>query len=88
MRSDEAQDAQTKLLLYTQTDIQRAESDEQILAFMDFWTKVWRGVGRRVTKIYRTTDRIILSRLVALVETWWVDLLHVFSKYECISGTI
>jgi transposase len=35
-----AQDAQTKLLLYTQADIQRAESDEQSLAFMDFWAQV------------------------------------------------
>jgi transposase len=39
-----AQDAQSKLLLYSQADIQRAESDDQILAFMDFWSKVWRGV--------------------------------------------
>ena len=39
-----AQDAQTKLLLYTQADIQRADTDKQILAFMDFWRKVWRGV--------------------------------------------
>ena len=38
-----AQDAKTKLLLYTPADIQRAETDDQILTFMDFWPKVWRG---------------------------------------------
>jgi len=55
-----AQDAQTKLLLYTQADIQRAETDDQILAFMDYWSKVWRGV--------KPTLRRRGSRLVESVQ--------------------
>jgi transposase len=58
-----AQDAQTKLLLYTQADIQRAESDEQILAFMDFWTKVWRGVRPTLVFDSRFTTYANLSKL-------------------------
>jgi hypothetical protein len=58
-----AQDAQTKLLLYTQADIQRTESDEQILAFMDFWTKVWRGVRPTLVFDSRFTTYANLSKL-------------------------
>jgi len=58
-----AQDAQTKLLLYSQADIQRAESDEQILTFMDFWTKVWRGVGPTLVFDSRFTTYANLSKL-------------------------
>ncbi|MCP3886414.1 MAG: transposase, partial [Propionibacteriaceae bacterium] len=58
-----AQDAQTKLLLYTRADIQRAESDEQILAFMDFWTKVWRGVKPTLVFDSRFTTYANLSKL-------------------------
>jgi hypothetical protein len=58
-----AQDAQTKLLLYTQADIQRAESDEQILAFLDFWTKVWRGVRPTLVFDSRFTTYANLSKL-------------------------
>ncbi len=39
-----AQDAQTKLLLYTAADIQREEADDQVLAFLSFWKRVRRGV--------------------------------------------
>jgi len=39
-----AQDAQTKLILYTAADIQREEADEQVLAFLSFWRRVRRGV--------------------------------------------
>lgn len=39
-----AQDAQTKLLLYTASDIQREEADDQVLAFLSFWRKVRRGI--------------------------------------------
>ena len=39
-----AQDAQTKLLLYTAADIQRGEADDQVLAFLSFWKRVRRGV--------------------------------------------
>jgi len=58
-----AQDAQTKLVLYTQADIQRAESDRQILAFMEFWTKVWRGVSPTLVFDSRSTTYANLSKL-------------------------
>lgn len=39
-----AQDATTKLLLYSATDIKRDEADEQVLSFLSFWKGVQRGV--------------------------------------------
>ena len=39
-----AQDAQSKLMLYTAADIQREEADDQVLAFLSFWKRVRRGV--------------------------------------------
>jgi len=58
-----AQDAQTKLLLYTQADIQRAESDEQVLEFLNFWTKMWRGVSPTLIFDSRFTTYANLSQL-------------------------
>jgi transposase len=58
-----AQDAQTKLLLYTQADIQRAESDEQILQFVNFWTKMQRGVTPALIFDSRFTTYANLSKL-------------------------
>ena len=39
-----AQDASSKLILYTAADIQRDESDDQILAFLSFWKSIQRGI--------------------------------------------
>ncbi len=39
-----AQDAESKLILYTDADIKKAEADDQVLAFLSFWKKVRRGV--------------------------------------------
>ncbi len=39
-----AQDATSKLILYTAADIQREEADDQIVSFLAFWKKVQRGV--------------------------------------------
>lgn len=39
-----AQDAQSKLLLYTAADIQKEEADDQVLTFLSFWKRVRRGV--------------------------------------------
>lgn len=58
-----AQDANTKLLLYTQADIQRAEADDQILTFIDFWPKVWRGVAPTLVFDSRFTTYENLSKL-------------------------
>jgi len=39
-----AQDAETKLMLYTAADIQREEADDQVLQFISFWKKVHKGL--------------------------------------------
>ncbi|MBW1821977.1 MAG: transposase [Deltaproteobacteria bacterium] len=39
-----AQDAASKLILYTAADIRKNESDEQVLRFLSFWKKITRGV--------------------------------------------
>jgi transposase len=39
-----AQDAASKLVLYTAADIKREESDDQVMGFLSFWKKVQRGV--------------------------------------------
>ena len=39
-----AQDAESKLILYTGADIKREESDDQVSSFLSFWKKIRRGV--------------------------------------------
>ncbi|SPD75303.1 conserved hypothetical protein [uncultured Desulfobacterium sp.] len=39
-----AQDAETKLMLYTAADIKRSEADDQVLSFLSFWRKIHRGI--------------------------------------------
>ena len=39
-----AQDAMSKLILYTAADIQKIESDDQVLAFLSFWRGIQRGI--------------------------------------------
>ena len=39
-----AQDADSKLMLYTASDIRRDEADDQVLSFLSFWKGVQRGV--------------------------------------------
>ena len=58
-----AQDAHSKLLLYTRADIQRAESDDQVLQFVDFWTKMRRGVTPTLIFDSRFTTYANLSKL-------------------------
>ena len=38
------QDATSKLILYTSADIQRTESNDQVMNFLSFWEKVHRGI--------------------------------------------
>ncbi len=40
-----AQDAESKLILYTAADIQRQEADSQVLEFLPFWQKISRGIS-------------------------------------------
>jgi hypothetical protein len=58
-----AQDADTKLLLYTAADIRRSEADDQVLAFVEFWKKVWRGNFPKLVFDSRFTSYKQLSQL-------------------------
>jgi transposase len=39
-----AQDAMSKLILYTAADIQKNEADDQVLNFLSFWKNIQRGI--------------------------------------------
>ena len=58
-----AQDAETKLMLYTAADIKRSESADQVHAFMRFWKKVNRGVKPTLVFDSKFTEYAELSRL-------------------------
>lgn len=58
-----AQDAETKLMLYTAADILRAEADGQVLEFLSFWKKVHRGVKPTLVFDSKFTSYAHLSQL-------------------------
>jgi len=60
-----AQDADSKLMLYSAADIQRSEADDQVLAFLSFWQKVRRGVSPTLVFDSKLTTYSNLSRLNA-----------------------
>jgi transposase len=60
-----AQDAGSKLMLYTAADIKRDESDDQVLAFLSFWKSVQRGVKPTLVFDSRFTTYPKLSQLNA-----------------------
>jgi transposase len=60
-----AQDAASKLLLYTAADIKRDEADDQVLDFLSFWTRVHRGVKPVLVFDSRFTTYERLSQLDA-----------------------
>ncbi len=60
-----AQDAHSKLVLYTDADIRRAEADDQATAFLDFWRGVRRGVAPMLVFDSRFTTYQRLSELNA-----------------------
>jgi transposase len=60
-----AQDAQSKLMLYTAADIRRAETDDQVLEFLKFWRKVRRGISPVLVFDSRFTTYAHLSQLEA-----------------------
>jgi hypothetical protein len=39
-----AQDSESKLILYTNADIRRSESDDQVIQFLSFYNTIYRGV--------------------------------------------
>lgn len=58
-----AQDAESKLVLYTAADIQRAEADDQVLSFLAFWKNVYRGVKPTLVFDSKFTGYSQLSKL-------------------------
>jgi transposase len=60
-----AQDAQSKLMLYTAADLRRAETDDQVIEFLAFWRKVRRGVKPVLVFDSRFTTYSRLSELNA-----------------------
>jgi hypothetical protein len=63
-----AQDAQSKLMLYTAADIRRVETDDQVMQFLKFWRKVRRGVSPVLVFDSRFTTYDHLSQLEAAPE--------------------
>jgi hypothetical protein len=60
-----AQDAESKLILYTAAGIKREESDDQVLAFLSFWKKIRRGVNPTLVFDSKFTTYPKLSHLNA-----------------------
>ena len=58
-----AQDADSKLMLYTASDIHRDEADDQVLSFLSFWKGVRRGVKPTLVFDSRFTTYSRLSEL-------------------------
>lgn len=58
-----AQDAATKLMLYTAADLHRDEADDQVLSFLSFWSGVQRGVSPTLVFDSRLTSYAKLSAL-------------------------
>lgn len=58
-----AQDANSKLILYTAADIQRAEANDQVMAYLSFWDKVRRGIKPTLIFDARFTTYHHLSEL-------------------------
>jgi len=60
-----AQDGESKLILYTDADIRRSESDEQVLEFLSFWKSIRRGVKPTLVFDSKFTSYTKLSELDA-----------------------
>lgn len=84
-----AQDAESKLILYTACDILREETNDQLLNFLSFWNGVHRGVKPMLIFDSRFTTYPKLSELNAL-ETKFITLRRrgkkLIDKAEHLSG--
>ncbi len=58
-----AQDAESKLMVYTAADIQRSEADQQVMSFLSFWQGIKRGVQPTLIFDSRFTNYKKLSDL-------------------------
>ena len=77
-----AQDAESKLILYTAADIHRDEADDQVLEFLAYWNKINRKVKNRrwysiralrpMRSYPRSTSRIFgLLPCAGAEKSWW-----------------
>jgi hypothetical protein len=58
-----AQDADARLMLYTDADIRRSEANDQVFDFLSFWKKVCRGVKPTLVFDSKFTGYAQLSKL-------------------------
>jgi transposase len=58
-----AQDGGSRLVLYTDADIRRSESDDQVVQFLAFWKRIRRGVRPTLVFDSRFTSYVKLSEL-------------------------
>ena len=58
-----AQDSESKLILYADADIQRCESDNQVIEFLSFWKQIRRGVKPTLVFDSKFTSYAKLSEL-------------------------
>ena len=58
-----AQDSESKLILYTGSDIKRCESDDQVIEFTSFWKQIRRGVKPTLVFDSKFTSYAKLSEL-------------------------
>jgi transposase len=61
-----AQDAASRLILYTAADIQKQEADDQVLDFLSFWKKTQRGLAPTFVFDSKFTSYANLSTLTEL----------------------
>ncbi len=69
-----AQDSESKLLLYTDADIKRSESDDQVLEFLSFWKGMRRGVKPTLVFDSKFTSYSKLSELNAKHDVKFITL--------------
>ena len=69
-----AQDGESKLILYTDADIKRSESDDQVLQFLSFWKRIRRGIKPTLVFDSKFTSYIKLSELNASHEVKFITL--------------
>jgi len=69
-----AQDGESKLILYTNADIKRNESDDQVIQFLSFWKKIRRGVKPTLVFDSKFTSYAKLSELDAIHKVKFITL--------------
>lgn len=69
-----AQDGDSKLILYTNADIKRSESDDQVTHFLSFWKQIRRGVKPTLVFDSKFTSYAKLSELNANKDVKFITL--------------